>query len=422
MGINSNNICPLNATEKRLTDCLNLFIETKNNYFDPEVFRLKLNSCIQTLRTVTFILQKNRSVFSKFDSWYKQWQDKMCNDSILKWLKEARNFIEKEGDLLTLSKARISVVESWFSNPIFEMEIPPLTKTEHIAKLLTHPHISNKEIYNVDLLRFERRWVDSKLPDYEILESLAYSFQFLSGLLCDAHISLLGKSQALKCNWCSHFISLENKLPPCMIAQEWDRTIWVDIKSGQVLTPAEFLVERSSEMDEEAEKRYPILRNKIACSNLREEATYFFEIAKTMLAVDGHHYPVAIIGYPDGHKEVHQLWMIDRTEKHLAFRKLAAEIDKTGANSLILINEAWSAPIEGTKFHAQGIEHPERKEILHLIAINDNNETYTHEISFERDENGKIKLGKESEPEYKSINILTPIIEVWSNKIKKSTV
>ena len=80
MGANSNNICPLNATEKRLTDCLNLFIETKNNYFDPEVFRLKLNNCIQTLRTVTFILQKNRSVFSEFDSWYKQWQDKMRND------------------------------------------------------------------------------------------------------------------------------------------------------------------------------------------------------------------------------------------------------------------------------------------------------------------------------------------------------
>lgn len=139
-----------------------------------------------------------------------------------------------------------------------------------------------------------------------------------------------------------------------------------------------------------------------------------------MLTTDGYHYPVAIIGYPDGHKEIRQLLMADRTEKHLILRKLAAEIDKTGANSLIFINEAWSAPIEGTRFHAQGIEHPERREILHLIAINDNNETYAHEISFERDENGKIKLGKESEPKYVSINILTPIIEVWSNKIKKT--
>lgn len=115
------------------------------------------------MRTVTFILQKNRSVFSEFDNWYKQWQDRMRNDSTLKWLKEARNFIEKEGDLLTLSRARISVIESWFSDPIFEMDIPPLTKTEDTAKLSAH-HISSKEIYNVGLLRFERRWVDSKLP------------------------------------------------------------------------------------------------------------------------------------------------------------------------------------------------------------------------------------------------------------------
>ncbi len=105
-----------------------------------------------------------------------------------------------------------------------------------------------------------------------------------------------------------------------MIAQEWDRTIWVDIKSGQVLTPAELFVERSSEMDEETKKRYPILQNKIACSNLREEAIYSFEIAKTILTTDGYHYSIAIIGYPDGHKEVRQLWMVDRTEKHLALR------------------------------------------------------------------------------------------------------
>ena len=170
--------CPLSSTEKRLRDCLFLIIETKNNYFDPNAFRLRLNSCIQTLRTVTFILQKNKGLLSNFDEWYVQWQNKMREDSILKWLIGARNSIVKQGDLVTHSMAHVSIVESWYGNPIFKMEVPPLTETKNLAKLLAQS-APNKEDHIVGLLRLERRWIDSKLPDQELLDSLSYSYQIL---------------------------------------------------------------------------------------------------------------------------------------------------------------------------------------------------------------------------------------------------
>jgi hypothetical protein len=172
---NSKNICTFSSVERRLADCLDLFMKTKSSYFDPDAFRLNLNNCIQTLRTVTFVLQKQKSISTKFDSWYEQWQNRMRGDPILKWLLKARNTIVKEGDLSTLSFARASIVESWFGAPILEMEVPPSTKTEDMAQLLAHQ--ASKGIFVVGLLRLERRWVDSELPAHEILESIAHSFQ-----------------------------------------------------------------------------------------------------------------------------------------------------------------------------------------------------------------------------------------------------
>jgi hypothetical protein len=203
-----------------------------------------------------------------------------------------------------------------------------------------------------------------------------------------------------------------------MIAQEWDRTIWVDIKSNEILTPATFETKESPEIMKEAEKRYPVLQDKVTFSNLREEADHLFKCAKNILATDGYHVPVALIGYPNGEKRIQGLHMADRTEKHLVFRNLAAEIEKTGANSIIIISEVWIAPVEGTTITPQEIESPERREALQLIALNDCGERSKHQIFFEKDSEGKVRFGEEMKFEADSINILTPFIEVWSKQSK----
>ena len=47
--------------ERRLKDLSHLLKCCIDTYFDPELFRLNLNQFLQTARTVTFIIQKNKN-------------------------------------------------------------------------------------------------------------------------------------------------------------------------------------------------------------------------------------------------------------------------------------------------------------------------------------------------------------------------
>lgn len=408
--------CPLSSTEKRLLDCLFLIVETKNNYFDPNAFRLNLNNCIQTLRNVTFVLQKNKSLLPGFNMWYEQWQDRMRHDHILRWLIEARNVIVKQGDLVTHSKARVAVVESWYRTPIFEMEVPPLTETNNLAKFLAKA-TPNKEAYVVGLLRLERRWVDSKLPDHELTDSLSHSFEVLTRMLLDAHEKLTNPENRSTCMWHTEISLSQGRLPPFLLAQEWDRTVWVDIASGNILKPTKTEMNLPLELREEAARRYPNTQNLSEKLNksqtLEDEATACFDQAKNILKKDGYHTSIAIIGYPDGRKEIRKLTMQDRTEKHLIIRSIATDIQKAGANSIIFINETWFAPANDARLTRDGVKSKSLKEALQVMAADSSGKELIYHILFSKDKNGVVHLEDEFSVKYDKINLLSPIMQVW---------
>lgn len=59
-------------------------------------------------RTVTFVLQNLRSIIKEdFDSWYKPKQEKMREDPLMRYFVEARNIIEKRGELKIALKGRL---------------------------------------------------------------------------------------------------------------------------------------------------------------------------------------------------------------------------------------------------------------------------------------------------------------------------
>jgi hypothetical protein len=252
---NNQEMCLLVAPERRLFDSLNLWIETKKSYFQPDQFRLDLNNTIQALRNVTFLLQKIKPHFPIFEEWYSTWQNIMRADHLMRWLVEARNVIVKEGDLETYSIARVSVVDSWFEPPKFEMLVPPFTKTEDFA-LILQKTAPQGILWDVGLLRVERRWVDSRLPKQEILETLAHSFKVLSQLLFEAHEKLIDEESRNICPWFASQDISRGLLPPCMLGQDWDRTIWVDIRDGSILIPEMLPVVLSPDDLQEAKERY----------------------------------------------------------------------------------------------------------------------------------------------------------------------
>lgn len=105
--------CPIGGTHTRLQQAHRLWHQTQAEYTNPDAFCTNLNATIQALRSVTFILQKENDAIPDFKPWYETWRERLKEDPLMRWLVEARNRIEKEGDLKTYSSASISVLAGW---------------------------------------------------------------------------------------------------------------------------------------------------------------------------------------------------------------------------------------------------------------------------------------------------------------------
>ena len=184
------------------------------------------------------------------------------------------------------------------------------------------------------------------------------------------------------------------------------------------MKPSHEIVEQKKEELEEAARRYPNIKKNAkklsTTSSIKDESAFYFDQAKNILKTDGYHICVAIAGYPNGNKKIHQLVMRDRAEKHLVIRDLATDIQRTGATSIILINEVWSAPKGDAQLTRTGIESKSLKEALQLIAANSKGEIITRTVNFTKDEHGTVNFGDEyTVNDDNAVNIVKPIMEVW---------
>lgn len=165
--------------ERRLCDLAQLLRNCGETYFSPDRFRQNTNQFLQTSRTVTFIIQKNKADIPDFDAWYKAnvlhpW----ASDPVMSWAKDARNVIEKEGDLEMQSTLRATVLYSYLSTEDMMIEV---TRQEllqaNIKRLLqTARQRLPPGIADAAVLKIQRRWVANTLPDRELIYALTYAY------------------------------------------------------------------------------------------------------------------------------------------------------------------------------------------------------------------------------------------------------
>ncbi len=153
--------------ERRLKDLAQLLKNCETTYFDPELFRMNTNQFLQTARTVTFIIQKNKNIIPNYDNWYtknviKPW----ATDQLMTWAKNSRNLIEKEGDLELYSSLDVALIYSYDCNQDISL---PCGHEElvngNIQKLLRFARRELPQgIYDSAVVKIERRWVANSLP------------------------------------------------------------------------------------------------------------------------------------------------------------------------------------------------------------------------------------------------------------------
>jgi hypothetical protein len=204
--------CILDSVESRLREAHRRWHDSADAYQSPEDFRDNVSSAIQALRNVTFNLQKQKSNIPGFDEWYKKEQDSMRSDSVLRWVVESRNIIVKEADLDTKSEFFFSVVSdyadeaqsigqeqlTWEELPSVDpsivtqstVEAPVYRTAAEVMDVLDSLDLPLSVRQSTSVV-FERQWIDSGMPQHEILTLLAHAYGRLNDVVSRCH-TLLG--------------------------------------------------------------------------------------------------------------------------------------------------------------------------------------------------------------------------------------
>lgn len=400
---------------RRLFDAKAHWHKAIEGYFEPNDFRMAVNSCIQELRNVTFVLQANKRAIPGFDSWYGPWQNRMRANPSLRWLVDARNYIVKQDDLELLSKLRIEVIGSYLADEvaIFEEDYNPnLTNAEIYSKTVSLG--LPVEVFKNSYVKLQRRWIDKNYPDYELSELLSECWSAVSALLFDAPNSGVSASG-----------DRGPRLPPCMHEQLHMRAIWLKVR-GETLVPAVIKSKNVSIDDEkrvELQEKYgdtPLFRStgggeKLSERSFKVQCEFFFEQAKAVLQKDGYHVHVAMVFVEKSPAQLIEIRNEDEADKYVTIRDLASTMERIGADAVIMFSEAWSAPFDQSNPYRAAGNAPERQEGLMLVGASMQGEAYCFTAPFFR-RDGDISFGDESVVDAKNMNIIQPILAMWEKQ------
>lgn len=167
---------------KRLRDCSIHLENAINNYLEPDLFRINFNNFMQTARTVTFLIQKEKSDLQNkfdFDSWYQCYQDQWRSDSIMRWSVDTRNIIEKQSDIPMYSKIEIKLVMGYLSQEDINLNIDQEELVFLGIRQLVRWAKENLNNRHDGAIWIGRSWQDTKLENIDLVTAMQYVYSRL---------------------------------------------------------------------------------------------------------------------------------------------------------------------------------------------------------------------------------------------------
>jgi hypothetical protein len=398
------------------------------SYPDPDEFVLQLNQLLVTLRQVAFMVERQKRRIPGFEPRWNEWDRRMKDDKLMAWLRSARNFVEKEGDLDIASTAKVSIIASWLDGPYREFDVPPLASPDEIASMFEVEDLP-EEVRKEGVLSVERRWVARDLPDHEITDVCAYGYGVLSTLLAEAHQhfgfqmrTFSGETHAGKHHRTAH---LGGRLP-CMLVTREARTAHVHLAKGKLV----WLESREVAFEPGDEQRF---RERSEAMTIAPTAlaprpgddpldwgARWSSVARRTLAHDGFHLPLAFLFDSEGNAlSGVRMTFEDQAEKYLAFRRLAGDVDRLGAHTVIVISEMWGASVPIAEIGPRmkrASERTDRTESLVVVVATADGRHRSYHSPFTRDKQGRPVLGETEviEDKREVFPSLVPLQDVWS--------
>ncbi|WP_432013901.1 hypothetical protein [Streptomyces cucumeris] len=380
-------------------------------YMEPDSFRMHLNSLIQGLRNVTFMVQKQKADLAGYEEWYTKFVHDVTPKPLMRWAVKSRNRIVKESDLELLSEARIRWVANWVAKEERRFTFPPrMSSHQMLAAIFSDP--GNPR---VGVVTVSRRWVDKALPDYELLHATREIFIELSRLLHAGHAAA-GVTLCAMDKREPDCVTPDINVHPlgCMDINSGLRQKHVDLGDGFGISEVEHCITREEQQVKKANQRYGSFS--VTASGPIEAAPQLMESARMVLRKDKYHMPM-VCSYRDG-KIVDMISpnFFDQNGKYLTFHRLADRVETLRADGIVLVIEAWWAPDD--KRDAQGLVIPprdreDRQEVLHVAAATRAGERFSLLTPFSRGESGEIVFGETISGPDEELGVFGPFLPIF---------
>ena len=330
--------------ERRLKDLSILLRNCASTYFDPDLFRMNTNQFLQTSRTVTFIIQKNKSSINDFESWYKNNViDPWSSDVVMKWAKDSRNIIEKRGDLEINSHLEVSLVYSYLDKEDLTINVGKRELLQYGVKKLVRFAQKNlpSGISQDTVLKISRTWITTGLSDWELLHALTYVY----GKQYETHIKL-----------CEHLktVPTEGLLDP--VDASSIRETALDPKYLKLKNFTDYSSKRKRvKLDPnykppiELESIFNGLReNTKKINSLNTALNHFLKFAKAVYNHDKYHIQMLHM-FDKNWKIIDQVSTVfeDQAEKYIFWRSVGERVKSQNTHAVVWISEIWHRNIKG---------------------------------------------------------------------------
>ncbi len=399
----------VNIFNRRLAEPAKFWYQCIDEYNDLNEFLSSLNALIQSLRNVTFVIQKQKDKIPNFEDWYFQKQDIMKNDRLMKWLVEARNQVVKEGDLKPNSVV-VATVKNWLEYGLFTLNVDPLTNNDKIIELVLSKLKRKEIVQNLrePLLQIERTWRVDQFPDKEILEILSHCYRLLKSIVYDLYLQIgIEKPTSIE------YIEKDNSLLQGLVSNK-AKTTYIDLKDCSIIQHVVNSHPFNAKIFVEAAKRYN--GDKIDFGpdpgDVNDPFSYlnvYLEISKTILKKDGFHAPMVHYFYRDKDPTYCIIPVKDKTEFYYLIRQVAEDIIKQSVTGLIFILEQWIYPLD---------KNTNRGECLMVACINNDGKFESYTVPFSKEKGHIIIEPTILDFELKNQNWLRPIVQAWNIELK----
>jgi hypothetical protein len=135
------------------------------------------------------------------------------------------------------------------------------------------------------------------------------------------------------------------------------------------------------------------------------------DVGRRILEVDGHHLPMAWMWRDKKIVNRFVLELVDERAKYLMGERLAAEVERLGADQLIFCGEVWETPLEEL-----GSEEPQRREAFLTYALSRGRQPRCWRSEIHRDADDAITLAAaEFHDRAPPAPLLDALGDVWSS-------